>query len=118
MKLIGTALQHVNDVAAVDVAITGRRICRNDMNFRERIRRRVIADEVILPLVDVDPVKGVIIRLRAISIDRHDATVIGIALQRIPACQALRVGSDRAWLKEGQRREIAPVERDRGDLLL
>ena len=61
VKLVGPALQHRHYCAAAGIAVRRRGIRGDYLDLANRIPRRVVADQVVLPFVQIDAIQGVVI---------------------------------------------------------
>jgi hypothetical protein len=113
---IGAGLQNRNHRAAVGISVSGIRVGRNDAQFRDRIGRGIVCDQVVLRFIIVGAFKRVVVRLLTVTIDRDDAVVKRISLDRVVASQPRRISVDGARLKECKRRKITAIQRDILDL--
>jgi hypothetical protein len=86
VKVIGAALEHGDDIAAVYVAILRRGVRRDDPNLLQGVGRGSLADQVVLGFVDADAVECVGVVLSAIAVDGHHPGVEGVALDGVVAC--------------------------------
>src|SRR3984885_12657362 len=69
VKCVATALENRNHIAAVYVAIGGRRIGLNHTQLLNGVGRRIVANQVVLGFVDVGAIEGVVVSLRAIAVN-------------------------------------------------
>ena len=81
------------------------------------IRSRVVRNQVVLVLVQVNAIEGVIIRLGAVAIDIGDTRVIRVALDCVVTRRAAGLRAYRPNHKKCGSGEITPIQRDGRNLV-
>ena len=110
MVIVRARLDDAADERAGNVAELGGVVVRLDADLRERVRTRLIRQQVIDRLVHIDAVEHVVVLLFALPVHVRPSRA-----EILRFGEAVRVRRRHAGHQQGELREVATVERQASD---